>query len=587
VVALALGLTLLMGLSTAPADASSPSWTAGYLPQPPNSGGGHRTFGVSCLEPSDCIAVGENWSLDVHTNVTLAERWDGELWTPMDTPNPPGLSEGWKYDRHAVLRGVSCTSASSCVAVGWYRGSDDVPSPLVEHWDGSEWSTAPVPTPLGTANAALEDVSCTSPTDCVAVGRFEDSEGVDRTLAERWDGSEWTPELTPDPAAAPASWLSGVSCPSVTACIAVGGYETEGGTEKTLAERLISGEWKLQKPQNPGSRATARLDGVSCSSETACTAVGYFQNGPTIATLAERWDGNAWTTQPTPTPNGEGNLYGVSCALPTSCTAAGTYYSTSESDHGWRTLLERWNGAEWNVLEPAKLPVPAGWWHEAPLDSVSCPQADACVAVGSALGAPEGSGSSYRAFAEHEIVAPTPPDDPDPTGSADPDPQAPGAPGAPPPSPIQFTFGDPMVRCDGRIVITLVALGPGTFAADAAIGAPPRTGRKHGGEAGSNGCVTRVPGPFPKAGSPNSGRADKGQRIGYGSASASTADGRPVRVTISPRSGVLASFLRSARLRMEISIAFNPTGGTPSTQRRLLVLERKRPRLDSNQRPSD
>jgi hypothetical protein len=45
------------------------------------------------------------------------------------------------------------------------------------------------------------------------------------------------------------------------------------------------------------------LLGVSCSSSTACTAVGYYKtvDSMTVAmTLAERWDGAKWSVQTTP-----------------------------------------------------------------------------------------------------------------------------------------------------------------------------------------------------------------------------------------------------------------------------------------------
>ena len=43
-------------------------------------------------------------------------------------------------------------------------------------------------------------------------------------------------------------------------------------------------------------------------------------------TLAEVWDGSTWTVQSTPNPTGatSGSLYGVSCTSATACTAVGT-----------------------------------------------------------------------------------------------------------------------------------------------------------------------------------------------------------------------------------------------------------------------
>jgi hypothetical protein len=81
---------------------------------------------------------------------------------------------------------------------------------------------------------------------------------------------------------------------------------------------------------------------VSCASATACTAVGDYNNGTTGVTLAERWNGSTWSIQPTPNPAGApvSLLNGVSCASATACTAVGGYNNGTAGV----TLAERWNG---------------------------------------------------------------------------------------------------------------------------------------------------------------------------------------------------------------------------------------------------
>jgi hypothetical protein len=56
--------------------------------------------------------------------------------------------------------------------------------------------------------------------------------------------------------------------------------------------------------------------------------VGFYftgSNGGFEATVAEAWNGTAWTIQPTPKePFGQiGALYGVSCTAGSACTAVG------------------------------------------------------------------------------------------------------------------------------------------------------------------------------------------------------------------------------------------------------------------------
>ena len=388
-------------------------WSARALPQPPESGNGHEAFGVSCVQPEDCVAVGGNWSLEVHTRVTLAEHWNGSSWSVMETPNPPGLDEGWEHNWYAVLSGVSCVSANNCLAVGRYRDSAGL-KPLAEHWDGSHWSLLSAPVPASATASALEGVSCASATACIAVGYLEEASGTVRPLAESWDGSSWAIGSPPSPSGSPpAAWLEAVSCSSAPACTAVGAYETSTHVERTLAERWDGSGWSVQTTKNPtGNQAGNELGGVSCPSATACTAVGRHieQVGSEFipSALVERWDGTEWTVQATPHPplsEGE-TLFGVSCASATACTAVGSYVAVAGANSSAEVFGLRWDGASWSVLSLVGLSYPPGWWHERWLYGVSCPEAEGCNAVGVGLAAPEGGLSAYQAIGEHEARPP-------------------------------------------------------------------------------------------------------------------------------------------------------------------------------------
>jgi len=81
-----------------------------------------------------------------------------------------------------------------------------------------------------------------------------------------------------------------VSCTSATACTAAGFY-SNATTPVTLAERWNGTKWSIQTTPNPVGGSNSTLDGVSCASASTCTAVGGYNNGTTGATLAERWNG--------------------------------------------------------------------------------------------------------------------------------------------------------------------------------------------------------------------------------------------------------------------------------------------------------
>lgn len=79
---------------------------------------------------------------------------------------------------------------------------------------------------------------------------------------------------------------------------------------------------------------------MSCTSASACTAVGDYSNSATRVTLAERWNGTTWSIQHTPNPPQGGILNGVSCPSASACTAVG---GSSNSTTGV-TLAEGWSG---------------------------------------------------------------------------------------------------------------------------------------------------------------------------------------------------------------------------------------------------
>jgi len=136
------------------------------------------------------------------------------------------------------LSAVSCPTATDCMAVGNFVNSAGVQQTLAEQWNGNTntWSIEQPPQPSGATSSALTGVSCTSPTACTAVGNFVNSAGVQQTLAEQWNVDNWSaPSLPPVPAGATSTTLSSVSCTSATTCTAVGDYVDSSGIE-TLAE---------------------------------------------------------------------------------------------------------------------------------------------------------------------------------------------------------------------------------------------------------------------------------------------------------------------------------------------------------------
>jgi hypothetical protein len=218
------------------------------------------------------------------TDKLLAQRWNGSSWSNIAIPTPAGAFL-------AVLSGVSCTSATTCRAAGGYiagTGPELVIKPLVENWNGTSWSTVATPNVGSPSFAALNAVTCTSATDCTAVGfSVPSGPAFGKTLVEHWNGTSWTIVPSPNPGGAFDSSLDAVSCTSAANCYAVGSYATETAT-KTLVEHWDGSTWAIQASPNPSNSSQAALSGVSCPGPAKCFAVGAYGANASVFTLTER-----------------------------------------------------------------------------------------------------------------------------------------------------------------------------------------------------------------------------------------------------------------------------------------------------------
>jgi len=244
---------------------------------------------VSCTSVKNCFAVG---AVDAVTLETFVERWNGSKWSvvpsPSRRPSPNFETEGINQ-----LLGVSCASATSCFAVGGDTGFDShFNETLVLGWNGSKWSIVKSPGGSVGKYATLSGVSCPSAKSCYAVGNSSaspDSTAAMHSLIEHWNGTAWTRVASADPAPAVRSALSGISCPSATSCVAVGGDSGSSGRNSTLVLTLSGSTWSLGSSPNPLGAVNAFLHAVSCRSTTSCFAVGDFDQFSGPLTLVESY----------------------------------------------------------------------------------------------------------------------------------------------------------------------------------------------------------------------------------------------------------------------------------------------------------
>ena len=99
----------------------------------------------------------------------LAEGWNGTTWT-LQSPEFPISAAG------SVLAGVSCSSATACMATGWatppYGNKPYEEVPMAESWDGAYWTLGSPLNPIDGTQSFLYGVSCPAAAVCTAVGSW-------------------------------------------------------------------------------------------------------------------------------------------------------------------------------------------------------------------------------------------------------------------------------------------------------------------------------------------------------------------------------------------------------------------------------
>lgn len=282
---------------------------------------GSTLQGVSCPTTSECVAVGTRSTSTSHA--PLIETETGGIWKVTPSPAPESGS----------LVGVSCTTATSCVAVGNYSTSSAEVS-LIETLAAGTWKVTTSPNPVGSLATRLEGVSCARVTSCVAVGIYGPPAAFNATLIETLAHGAWKITKSPSPSTLDSD-LFAVSCQEGMSCVATGYYAPSSGGIFTLIETRVRGVWKVTKSPTPADSNNPVLTGVSCNSSSACVAVG----GTGLGTLVETFSGGTWTVTKSANPTGSTTvaLSGSSCLpAPAACNAVG-YFNTGSNN---KTLVE-------------------------------------------------------------------------------------------------------------------------------------------------------------------------------------------------------------------------------------------------------
>lgn len=266
------------------------SWTVVPTPNPAGADSAHL-LDVAAIGADDVLAVGHWVPHGSAAFEPLVERWDGAAWSVVATPTPPGGV--------ATLEAVAARSPRDV----WVVGSSSAGT-LTEHWDGAAWTIVPSPN-AGVAGNILEGVAAVASNDVWAAGSFLDGSLFQHPLLEHWDGTRWS--IAPLPSTRPGSGLFGVAAVASNDVWAVG-FEGPGNST-ALIEHWDGSAWRIVP--SPAVFGSA-LVSVAAISSADVWAVGAFINSQhQLQPLAEHWDGASWATTPTPTVGTESRFLGV------------------------------------------------------------------------------------------------------------------------------------------------------------------------------------------------------------------------------------------------------------------------------------
>ena len=266
---------------------SKSKWTVASSPNIAGS-----LAGIAAIAAKNIWAVGENDSSNMQE--TLVEHWNGRAWSIISSPNfaPSGNT----------LAAISVVSAKDIWAVGTTTSASSTSGyqPLIEHWDGAQWSISSSPAISG----RLFSVAAVGPKDAWAVG-FYNTPNSTASLAEHWNGAQWSIVSSPDPAA--INMLNTVVKISANNMWAAGDYTNSSApsAEYTpLIEHWDGTQWSVVNGLLQGT--SDLVNGMVAVSSKNITVVGDYRTGidpqGPYYTLVEHWNGTQWSAPSSPSP---------------------------------------------------------------------------------------------------------------------------------------------------------------------------------------------------------------------------------------------------------------------------------------------
>jgi hypothetical protein len=371
-----------------------------------NTGGHARVNSVSCASAGNCAAGGYYRHRRQQQGFVAVER-HGAWRRAIEVPGLAALNTGGR----AVVSSVSCGSAGSCVAGGFYTDRSFLNQGFVAVERQGSWRRAfevPGLAVLNRWGAYVTSVSCGSAGNCAAGGYYQGRHTQQGFVASEVNGV-WGRAITVPGLAilntGGIAAITSVSCGSAGNCAAGGYYADRVYDTQGFVASGLNGVWGTAM-EVPGLAALntsgiAEVNSVSCPPVGGCAAGGYYtyrnpyERGFVASEVSGVW-GTA-TEMPGLTVLDKGRydvVSSVSCPSAGSCAVTGRYLDRRGQ---WAFVANEVNGVWGTAIEvPGLATLSTGEYTT--LESVSCGSAGNCAIGGDYLGR-----RGYQGFVASEV----------------------------------------------------------------------------------------------------------------------------------------------------------------------------------------
>jgi photosystem II stability/assembly factor-like uncharacterized protein len=287
-----------------------------------------------------------------------------------DLPTLASHTQGQTEQTLSLLNDIDCPSTTVCYVVGAYSGGTG--AIFATQDGGADWSGQTVPSGIAT----LIGITCFSTTDCYASG--DTTSGGAAFLTTTDGGTKWATGNAPSK----VSSFGSITCPTTSICYITA---TESAEPKQAYVSVTTDEGATWHTKFIGGGGRQSLDGITCTSDETCFAVGSatyygsnkaqtaahlgrggFQPISSNAILRETTNGGRTWVYKAVSDDLEW-LGGIACPLATVCLASGYAYGPAGFE------VSKNSGESWNFVEPSEQDAMA---------AIACPGSHLCYSAG-------------------------------------------------------------------------------------------------------------------------------------------------------------------------------------------------------------